>query len=69
LKTSRFAEAKAVCERAIAENHVGSFSNTLVRIAYLEGDQAATLFAMLRFGAVRCQLPFPDFESSASAMP
>jgi DNA-binding winged helix-turn-helix (wHTH) protein/tetratricopeptide (TPR) repeat protein len=41
LMASRFAEAKAVCERAIAENHVGSFSNILVRIAYVEGDQAA----------------------------
>jgi tetratricopeptide (TPR) repeat protein len=41
LMASRFAEAKAVCERAIAENHVGSFSNTLVRIAYVDDDQAA----------------------------
>ncbi|MGB7847118.1 MAG: winged helix-turn-helix domain-containing protein [Candidatus Acidiferrum sp.] len=41
LKASRFAEAKAVGERAIAENHSGTASNTLIRVAYVEGDQAA----------------------------
>lgn len=41
LKASRFAEAKAICERAIAENHAGTVANTLVRVAFVEGDQAA----------------------------
>jgi tetratricopeptide (TPR) repeat protein len=41
LTASRFAEAKAVCERAIAENHVGQCTEVLVRIAYAEGDQTA----------------------------
>jgi eukaryotic-like serine/threonine-protein kinase len=41
LKGSRFAEAKAICDRAAAENHGGAtISNTLLRIAYIEGDQA-----------------------------
>jgi eukaryotic-like serine/threonine-protein kinase len=40
LRASRFAEARAICERAIAENHAGTLTNTLVRIAYVESDQA-----------------------------
>jgi DNA-binding winged helix-turn-helix (wHTH) protein/tetratricopeptide (TPR) repeat protein len=42
LRASRFPEAKAICERAAAENHVGAtIKNTALRLAYLEHDQAA----------------------------
>jgi DNA-binding winged helix-turn-helix (wHTH) protein/tetratricopeptide (TPR) repeat protein len=41
LKASRFAEAKAICERAFAEHHPGAtIYNTLLRLAYVEDDQA-----------------------------
>ncbi len=38
LRGSRFAEAKAICDRAIAENHRGSTDNTLLRAAFAQGD-------------------------------
>ncbi|MHB8477795.1 MAG: tetratricopeptide repeat protein [Steroidobacteraceae bacterium] len=42
LRASRFAEAKAICDRAAAENHVGAaIQNTTLRLAYLEHDHAA----------------------------
>jgi DNA-binding winged helix-turn-helix (wHTH) protein/tetratricopeptide (TPR) repeat protein len=42
LRASRLAEAKAICDRAAAENHVGAtIKNTALRLAYLEHDQTA----------------------------
>ena len=49
LKSSRFAEAKAICERAAAENHPGTTTNTLLRVAYVQGDQT-TAEKVLEFG-------------------
>lgn len=41
LRASRFAEARAICDRALAEKHAGAtIYNTLLRVAYIEGDQA-----------------------------
>jgi eukaryotic-like serine/threonine-protein kinase len=42
LRASRFAEAKAICDRAALENHVGAtVKNTALRLAYVEHDPAA----------------------------
>jgi eukaryotic-like serine/threonine-protein kinase len=42
LRASRFPEAKAICDRAVAENHAGAtIKNTALRLAYVEHDQAA----------------------------
>lgn len=40
LKASRFAEAEAICERAVSENHPGTTTNTLLRVAFAQEDRA-----------------------------
>jgi DNA-binding winged helix-turn-helix (wHTH) protein/predicted Zn-dependent protease len=40
MRGSRFAEARAICDRAIVENHRGSTDNTLLRTAFVQDDPA-----------------------------
>ena len=40
MRSSRFAEARTICSRAIAESHRGSIDNTLLRTSFAQGDYA-----------------------------